>query len=65
MDKPLVSVIFGHYDNDRNVARIVRCLCRQTYPNLEIIVAADGSPPPKPFLWYGKPTLITDYISNI
>jgi len=65
MDKPLVSVIVGHYDNDLNLARLIRCLSRQTYPNLEIIVVADGSPPPQPFLWYGKPTLITDYLLRL
>lgn len=62
MSDLLVSVIIGHYNRDRDLARLLRCLSRQTYYPIEVIVTADGSPPPKPFLWYGKPAIITELI---
>ena len=64
MDRPLISVIIGHYDKDRDLARLLRCLARQTYPNVEVIVTVDGDPPKKPFLWYGKPTLIVEVVER-
>ena len=41
--KPRVSVIVGTYNGEKYVADQLRSICRQDYPNLEIIVHDDAS----------------------
>ena len=41
--KPLISVIVPVYNILEYLPRCVESLCRQTYPNLEILLVDDGS----------------------
>ena len=43
MSEKVVSVIIPAYNEGKNIGRMLRCMKRQTYENLEIIVINDGS----------------------
>ena len=43
MTNPLVSVIIPVFNTKSTLKRAVRSVCRQTYPNLELILIDDGS----------------------
>lgn len=45
--KPLVSIMVSYYNQNALLQRLLECLKKQTYNNLEIIVANDGSRHPK------------------
>jgi amino acid adenylation domain-containing protein len=40
---PLVSIVIPAYNAEKDIARVIRCAISQTYPEIEIIVADDGS----------------------
>lgn len=42
--KPLISVIIPIYKAEKYIEKCVRCVLKQTYENLEIILVEDGSP---------------------
>lgn len=43
MGKQVVSVIIPAYNEGKNIGKMLRCMKRQTYEDLEIIVVNDGS----------------------
>jgi glycosyltransferase involved in cell wall biosynthesis len=40
---PLVSIVIPAYNAEKDIAQAIRCAISQTYPQIEIIVADDGS----------------------
>ena len=42
--KPRISVIIPIYKAEKYIEKCVRCLLKQTYDNLEVILVEDGSP---------------------
>lgn len=43
MKKPLVSIIVTNFNGERYLKKCFHSLCRQSYPNIELILADDGS----------------------